>query len=84
MYGKAPVPLWSAPTITEIIQTFKRRTTIQYISLVKQGLAPPFDKRVWQRSYYDHIIRDEQDYLRIWQYIAENPSKWREDRYFEE
>ena len=33
--------------------------------------------------YYDHVIRNEADYLRIWDYIDTNPVKWREDRYFE-
>ncbi len=37
---------------------------------------------LWQRSYYDHIIRSEPDYLRIWQYIDTNPAKWREDEYY--
>ena len=37
---------------------------------------------LWQASYYDHIIRSEEDYLRIWQYIDENPAKWAEDKYF--
>ncbi len=37
---------------------------------------------VWQRSYHDHIIRSEDEYRRIRQYIDENPAKWREDRYF--
>ena len=36
----------------------------------------------WQRSYHDHIIRNEDDYLRIWQYIDENPLKWAEDEYY--
>ena len=35
----------------------------------------------WQRSYHDHIIRDEDEYRRIWQYIDENPAKWHEDCY---
>ena len=34
---------------------------------------------VWQRSYYDHIIRDEKDYNTIANYIAMNPSNWEED-----
>jgi putative transposase len=34
---------------------------------------------VWQRNYYEHIIRDENDYLRIAQYITENPQRWAED-----
>ncbi len=35
----------SAPTISEVVQSFKRHSTIEYIKLVKQGLAQPFEKR---------------------------------------
>ena len=37
---------------------------------------------LWQRSFYDNIIRDEENYLEIWQYIDENPMKWSIDEYF--
>jgi len=40
-------------------------------------------KTLWQRSFYDHIIRNEQDYLAIWKYIDENPAKWYEDEYYQ-
>ena len=59
-----------APTITRIIKQFKGIITKQI------GLS------IWQRSYHDHIIRNEEDYLRIWQYIDENPVKWADDKYF--
>lgn len=36
----------------------------------------------WQKGFYDHIIRSEADYLRIWEYIATNPAKWQEDIYY--
>ena len=36
---------------------------------------------VWQRNYYEHIIRDEPSLNRIRQYIAENPLRWHLDRY---
>ena len=39
---------------------------------------------IWQKSYHDHIIRNEADYPRIWNYIDTNPEKWREDRYYTE
>lgn len=39
---------------------------------------------LWQKSYYDHIIRSEDDYLRIWNYIDTNPVKWTEDEYYTE
>ena len=74
----------SAPTLSQVVQTFKRHTTIAYTKLVKAGMAPPFEKRLWQRSFYDHIIRSEADYQRIWQYIHDNPLRWTEDLYYEE
>ncbi len=40
------------------------------------------DLTVWQRSYYEHIIRNEQDYQEIWRYIEGNPGKWTEDKYY--
>ena len=39
-------------------------------------------RSVWQRSYHDHVIRNENSYQRIWQYIDENPLKWQDDCYF--
>ena len=39
-------------------------------------------KSIWQDSFYDHVIRDEADYLIKWNYIEENPEKWAEDEYY--
>ena len=39
---------------------------------------------LWQISYHDHIIRNDADYRRIWEYIDNNPAKWREDCYYTE
>ena len=39
-------------------------------------------RKIWQRSYYEHVIRDEVDYQEIWQYIDENPQKWEIDRFY--
>ena len=36
----------------------------------------------WQRGYHDHIIRNETEYQKVWQYIDENPVKWAEDEYY--
>jgi len=51
-----------------------------------QGLKGAVTRQIgfslWQRSYHDHIIRNKEDYQRIWQYIDENPLKWTEDRYY--
>ena len=37
---------------------------------------------LWQTSYYDHVIRDEADALRVREYIENNPIRWQEDRYY--
>ena len=47
--------------------------------MVKKGELPPFNKRIWQRNYYEHIIRDEKDYNRITEYIINNPINWKHD-----
>ena len=36
---------------------------------------------VWQRNYYEHIVRDEDDYNRIVAYIEDNPRRWADDEY---
>ncbi len=59
-----------APTISRIIQQFKGAVTKQIGS------------SLWQRSFHDHIIRNEREYQKIWQYIDENPLKWKEDCYY--
>ena len=67
----------SAPTtLSEIVQSFKRYSTLEYIKLVKENSATPFDKQLWQRSFYDHIIRNEKDYEETYKYIYENPIRW--------
>ncbi len=52
------------------------------MSSSKQIHALDPDLIVWQRSYYEHIVRNEHDYREIWQYIEGNPGKWTEDRYY--
>ena len=55
--------------LPEIIDWFKTMTTNEYIKGVKNGLFPRFDKHVWQRSYYEHVIRNEDDLYEIRKYI---------------
>lgn len=37
---------------------------------------------VWQRSFYDHVIRNDRQYVKIWEYIQNNPLKWEEDCFY--
>ena len=39
---------------------------------------------IFQRSYHDHVIRGEKDYLKIWEYIDNNPAQWQEDCFYQE
>ena len=39
--------------------------------------------QIWQRGYYEHVIRNEKDYLEICEYIENNPARWAEDRYYQ-
>ncbi len=47
-----------------------------FISMFKRFTNKQIGYNIWQRSYYDHIIRDESDYERICRYIAHNPENW--------
>jgi REP element-mobilizing transposase RayT len=69
-----------AVPLSRIIQWFKIMTTAEYIRGVKQSGWAAFDKRIWQRGYYEHIIRDDRSLARIRSYIAENPARWANDR----
>ena len=64
-------PVWEdAPTeanIPSLVRSWK--------TLVSKEIG----KSIWQRSYHDHIIRDEQDYILKVNYIATNPAKWQDD-----
>ena len=63
----------------DIVNWFKTMTTNQYIRGVKQNGWLPFPGKLWQRNYYEHIIRSEEELNHIRQYIAENPLNWRTD-----
>lgn len=70
----------STPTAGTMIQWFKTMSTNEYIKNVNEKKWKPFDKRLWQRNYYEHIIRTENDLNKIREYIINNPSMWDRDR----
>lgn len=41
------------------------------------------DLKIWQRSFYDHVIRNQKSYEKIWNYIDTNPIKWEEDCFYQ-
>ena len=52
------------------------------ISSLKRFTNRRTQRDLWQDGYYDHIVRDEQDFLTRWQYIDDNPAAWLEDDYY--
>ena len=63
-------------TVGQIIGAFKSITTNEYIHGVRKHHWPPFDRRLWQRNYYEHIIRCGRSYRFITEYILTNPANW--------
>ena len=52
------------------------------IGTIKRFTNAKAKQQLWQTSYHDHIIRDENDYINHWTYITDNPARWAEDEYF--
>ena len=59
-----PVPTRANSTIAKFVGTLKRFCNKEY------------GENIWQSRYYDHVVRNQQDYNEIWEYIENNPTKW--------
>jgi putative transposase len=67
-------------SLPEVMHWFKTITTIEYTQGVSGNGWTSFEGKLWQRSYHDHIIRDEADLRRIQEYVLYNPRRWQDDR----
>ena len=74
-------PTGAGTSLSRVVQWFKTMSTNEYIRGVEQNGWQPFSAKLWQRNYYEHIIRDEDSYLKIAEYIQTNPQRWQEDTY---
>ncbi len=72
-------PIRQQQLLFRIVRWFKTMTTNQYIKGVINNQFSRFNKQLWQKSFYDHIIRNEESLIRIREYIKNNPKKWVED-----
>lgn len=72
-------PHGAAPTLGNIIDWFKTMSTNAYIHGVKQFGWPSFPGRLWQRNFYERVIRDEAELAAIRKYIQSNPATWADD-----
>ena len=66
-----------SPTLFDVMRVLKSLST--RLSRDHLGYMP-----LWQRSFHEHVIRNERDYREIWEYIDSNPAQWAEDRYYEQ
>jgi putative transposase len=73
-------PHGAAPTLGTMVAWFKSMTTNAYIRGVKDDGWPVLEARIWQRNYYEHIIRNERDLDSIREYLLNNPTSWDSDR----
>jgi putative transposase len=77
-----------APTIGDIVGAYKSlvaKACLEIWKLKWAGVNPvPHMGKLWQRNYYEHIIRNEQSYQSISEYIVNNPAKWKDDKFYKE
>jgi putative transposase len=83
-YPGSGTPQGAFPTmgLPDYVDRFKTLTTKLYIDGVHAQKYRPFEFHVWQKSYYDHIIKNDVEYRSIVNYIRLNPQKWNEDEYY--
>ena len=73
------------PTPTGLSGTDQKRSNERvpaFVSYLKRSTNRSSGMEIWQRGYYDHVVRDYPDYCRIWNYIGNNPYRWFEDTYY--
>ena len=67
-------------SLPEVVHRFKTMTTKKYVDGVKFDGWHRFDGKLWQRNYWEHIIRNEQELSCIRHYIENNPIQWESDK----
>jgi REP element-mobilizing transposase RayT len=76
----APTAVPTTPSISDIIGAYKSIVANKCLEIYKQKNEQM--GKIWQRNYYEHIIRNEQAYHNIANYIINNPQKWDEDKFY--
>lgn len=69
----------TGPPLPTIMQWFKTMTTNEYMKNVVQSGWPPFSGRLWQRNYYERVIRNDAELDKFRSYILQNPARWSDD-----
>ena len=69
----------TAGSLGRIIQAFKSVVTHEYVMGIRQQRWTPFQGRLWQRNYYEHIIRNDDELNQTREYITQNQMQWELD-----
>jgi REP element-mobilizing transposase RayT len=72
----------SRPYVGQVIGAYKSRVATACLRYHKENQAGTWLDKIWQRSFYDNIIRDERAFRNITRYIINNPARWKEDTFF--
>ena len=67
-------------SLSDVMQRWKSWTTTLYRRGVREQNWQPFPARLWQRNYYECVVRDEKEWQTYRDYIQSNPSKWCDDQ----
>jgi putative transposase len=70
----------AGPPLQKIVQWFKTMSTNEYVHGVKEHGWKPLKGQLWQRSFYDHVIRNDEGLNRVREYISTNAQRWVLDR----
>jgi putative transposase len=69
------------PTLSDVVHWFKRQTIRAYSQGVKADQWRPYDGRLWQRGFMDHIVRNDREMDRLHRYIEVNVAQWEDDTF---
>ena len=85
VFGEIHIPIYVImPNHVHMIVHLEHQTKTlsQIINYFKGNVTRKLHTALWQRSFYEHVIRNEKDYDEIAEYIALNPRRWALDRYY--
>jgi REP element-mobilizing transposase RayT len=69
------------PTIGDMIGAYKSLVAVECLKIFNTNNINQMMGKLWQRNYYEHIIRDEQSFNTISNYIKNNPQNWQNDKF---
>ena len=78
--GASPAP--TRKWVGDIVGAYKSLVAKDCLEIFKQKNPDEMMGKLWQRNYHEHIIRNEQSYQRVSEYIMNNPAKWKDDKFY--